>query len=75
MTTELDRRDKALRSALTVAQENENRWIRLSPEISVDSESAELWAGTAKLRRLEVERIEALLADVLNSRVTLHDLR
>ena len=70
MTTELEGRDDELRSALRVAQENEDRWIRLSPEISVDSEGAEQWAGTAKLRRLEVERIEALLADVLNRRIT-----
>jgi hypothetical protein len=75
MTTELEGRDDALRSALRVAQKNEDRWIGLSPEISGDSEGAEQWAGTAKLRRLEVERIEALLADVLNSQVTWHDLR
>lgn len=66
MTTELEGRDHALRSALGVAQKNEDRWIGLSPEICVGSEGAEQWAGTAKLRRLEVQRIEALLADVLN---------
>ena len=75
MSTELEGRYNALRCALRVAQKNEDRWIGLSLEISVDSEGAEQWAGTAKLRRLEVERIEALLADVLNSKITLHDLR
>lgn len=35
----------------------------MSPEFSPDSELMEQWTGTAKLRRLEVERIEALLAN------------
>ena len=52
----------ALQSALRVARENENRWAGISPEFTSDSERMEQWAGTAKLRRLEVERIEALLA-------------
>ncbi len=36
----------------------------MSPEFSSDSELMEQWTSTAKLRRLEVERIEALLANV-----------
>ena len=36
----------------------------MSPEFSSDSERMEQWASTAKLRRHEVERIEALLANV-----------
>ncbi len=52
----------ALQSALRVARENENRWAGMSPEFTSDSERMEQWASTAKLRRLEVERIEALLA-------------
>ena len=50
----------ALQSALRVARENENRWAGISPEFTSDSERMEQWASTAKLRRLEVERIEAL---------------
>jgi len=52
----------ALQSALRTARENENRWVGMSPEFTSDSERMEQWASTAKLRRLEVERIEALLA-------------
>jgi hypothetical protein len=52
----------ALQSALLAARENENRWIGMLPEFSADSERMEQWTSTAKLRRLEVERIEALLA-------------
>jgi hypothetical protein len=52
----------ALQSALRAARENENRWVAMSPEFTSDSERMEQWASTAKLRRLEVERIEALLA-------------
>jgi hypothetical protein len=36
----------------------------MSPEFSSDSERMEQWISTAKLRRLEVERIETLLANV-----------
>jgi hypothetical protein len=32
-------------------------------EYATDSEAMEQWASTAKLRRLEVERIEALLVE------------
>ena len=52
----------ALQSALRAARENENRWAGMSPEFTSDSERMEQWASTAKLRRLEVERIEALMA-------------
>ena len=54
----------ALQSALRAARENENRWVEMSPEFSSDSERMEQWTSTAKLRRHEVERIEALLANV-----------
>jgi hypothetical protein len=53
----------ALQSALRAARESENRWVEMSPEFSSDSERMEQWTSTAKLRRLEVERIEALLAN------------
>jgi len=54
----------ALQSALRAARENENRWVGMSPEFTSDSERMEQWASTAKLRRLEVERIEALLTKI-----------
>jgi hypothetical protein len=57
----------ALQSALRAARENENRWVEMSPEFSSDSERMEQWASTAKLRRIEVQRIEALLADATES--------
>jgi hypothetical protein len=34
----------------------------MNAEYATDSEAMEQWANTAKLRRVEVERIEALLA-------------
>ena len=52
----------ALQSALRAARENENRWVGMSPEFSSANERMEQWSSTAKLRRLEVERIVALLA-------------
>jgi hypothetical protein len=36
--------------------------MEVCPEFSSDSEQMEQWTSTAKLRRLEVERIETLLA-------------
>jgi hypothetical protein len=39
----------------------------MSPQFSSDSERMEQWTSTAKLRRHEVERIEALLADATGS--------
>ena len=47
---------------LQAARENENRWMEISAEFSTDAERMEQWTSTAKLRRLEVGRIEALLA-------------
>ncbi len=58
----------ALQIALRAARENEARWMEMSPEISDDGERMEQWASTAKLRRLEIERIETLLAEVADSR-------
>lgn len=56
----------ALQIALRAARENEARWMEMSPELSDDGERMEQWASTAKLRRLEVERLETLLAEVEN---------
>ena len=53
----------ALQSALRAARENEKRWREMQAECSTDSESMEQWAATAKLRRLEVERLESALAE------------
>ena len=53
---------EALQVALRAARENENRWMEISADFSTDPERMEQWSSTAKLRRLEVERIEALLA-------------
>jgi hypothetical protein len=36
--------------------------MEISAEFSTDAERMEQWSSTAKLRRFEVERIEALLA-------------
>ena len=54
----------ALQIALRAARENETRWMEMSPEFSGDCDRMEQWASTAKLRRLEIERIETLLAEV-----------
>ena len=56
----------ALQIALRAARENETRWMEISPEFSDDGERMEQWASTAKLRRIEIERIETLLAEVEN---------
>ena len=56
----------ALQIALRAARENEARWMEMSPELSDDGERMEQWASTAKLRRLEVERLETLLAEAEN---------
>ena len=37
--------------------------MEISADFSTDSERMEQWSSTAKLRRLEVERIEALLIE------------
>jgi hypothetical protein len=55
-------------SALQAARENEQRWMEISPEFFADPERIEQWASTAKLRRLEVERIEALLERIAEFR-------
>jgi hypothetical protein len=62
MNSSRDQQIEALQAALRVAHENENRWMEISAEFSTDAERMEQWSSTAKLRRLEVERIEALLA-------------
>ena len=58
-----DQQIEALQVALKAARENENRWMEISADFSTDPERMEQWSSTAKLRRLEVERIEALLAE------------
>jgi len=62
MNSSRDQQIEALQATLRVARENENRWMEISPDFSADAERMEQWSSTAKLRRLEVERIEALLA-------------
>ena len=62
MNSSRDQQIEALQAALKVAHENENRWMEISAEFSADAERMEQWTSTARLRRLEVERIEALLA-------------
>ena len=57
----------ALQIALRAARENVARWMEMSPESSSDGDRMEQWASTAKLRRIEVERIETLLAEVADS--------
>ena len=61
MTSSRDQQIEALQAALKAARENENRWMEISAEFSSDPERMEQWSSTTKLRRLEVERIEALL--------------
>lgn len=65
MTTSKKRCDE-LQFALRIARENEDRWLKMSPESSADIERIEQWASIARLRRLEVERIEALLVEPAN---------
>ena len=62
MNSSKDQQIEALQAALRVAHVNENRWMEISAEFSIDAERMEQWTSTARLRRLEVERIEALLA-------------
>ena len=61
MNSSRDQQIEALQIALNVDRANENRWMELSAEFSTDPDRMEQWSSTAKLRRLEVERIEALL--------------
>ena len=61
MNSSRDQQIELLQAALKAARENENRWMEISADFSTDAERMEQWSSTAKLRRLEVERIEALL--------------
>ena len=62
MNSSRDQQIETLQAALKAARENESRWMEISSDFSTDPERMEQWSSTAKLRRLEVERIEALLA-------------
>ena len=62
MNSSTDHQVEVLQAALKAARENENRWMEISAEFSTDAERMEQWSSTARLRRLEVERIGALLA-------------
>ena len=62
MNSSRDQQIETLQTALNAARANENRWMEISAEFSTDAERMEQWTSTARLRRLEVERIEALLA-------------
>jgi hypothetical protein len=62
MTPSAKPQNAAHQSALRAARENEKRWREMQAECSTDSEAIEQWCATAKLRRLEVERLEAILA-------------
>jgi len=67
MTAQWERQHEALMCALQTARENEQRWMEISPDFFADSEQLERieeWAGTARLLRLEIERIEFLLAQI-----------
>ena len=67
MNSSRDQQIETLQAALKAARENENRWMEISADFSTDPERMEQWSSTAKLRRLEVERIEALLAETAKS--------
>ena len=67
MNSSRDQQVEALQAALKTARENENRWMEIFADFSIDAERMEQWASTARLRRLEVERIEALLAGATES--------
>jgi hypothetical protein len=41
--------------------------MEISAEFSTDAERMEQWTSTAKLRRFEVERLEALLASTVET--------
>ena len=62
MNSSRDQQIETLQAALKAARENESRWMEISADFSTDPERMEQWSSTARLRRLEVERIEALLA-------------
>ena len=67
MTLPKEKSADALQIALRAARENVARWMEMSPEFTSDGDRIEQWASTARLRRIEVERIETLLAEVENS--------
>ena len=67
MNSSRDQQIEALQATLRVARENENRWMAISAEFSTDAERMEQWTSTARLRRLEVERIEVLLAGAVET--------
>ena len=70
-----DQQIETLQAALKAARENENRWMEISADFSTDPERMEQWSSTAKLRRLEVERIEALLAGAAEPSGLAHPVR
>jgi hypothetical protein len=63
MTSTAKAKTSELQTALRAARENERRWREMHEEYLIDRDSEEQWAATAKLRRLEVERLEALLGE------------
>ena len=63
MTPTAKAKNSELQTALRAARENERRWREMHEEYLTDRDSEEQWAATAKLRRLEVERLEALLGE------------
>jgi hypothetical protein len=63
MTPTAKAKNSELQTALRAARENERRWGEMHEEDLPDRDSDEQWAATAKLRRLEVERLEALLGE------------
>lgn len=67
MNSSRDQQIGALQATLQVARENEDRWMEISPDFSADAERMEQWSSTAKLRRFEVERLEALLASTVET--------
>jgi len=75
MNSSRDQQIEALQVALKAACENENRWMEISADFSTDPERMEQWSSTAKLRRLEVERIEALLAGAAEPSGLAHPVR
>ena len=67
MNSSRDQQIEALQVALKAVRENENRWMEISADFSTDPERMEQWSSTARLRRLEIERIEALLASAVET--------
>jgi hypothetical protein len=63
MTASRELHDPTLQSALRTAPENESPWLEMQADYPTDSDAIEQWANTAKLRRLEVERLETILSE------------